>query len=144
MNLVQGVKKAATKVKDVSKTAVKKVGQGVKKAATEVKDVSKKVVKKVGQGIATAAQKVKGFAEKAVKSTSEFVKKFGGMIKEAACKVIRQICKPACSLAINGISFVASKFGIPVKCVSDALLNGCNKLCDVVCKKRRLTIRRNY
>jgi len=121
---------------------IKKAAKKIKKAAKKVKEGIKKAAKKVKEGIKKAAKKVKDFAKKAAKSTSKFVKKYGGIIKGAVCKVINKICKPACSFVIKGISFVASKFGIPIKCVSDALLQGCNKLCDVVCKKRRLTITR--
>jgi len=78
--------------------------------------------------------------------TTKFVKKYGGTILKVACLVLAKVCKPACEAAVTAFKAVGvminNTFHIPVGCLADALRSGCNQLCEVVCKKRRILIRR--
>jgi len=149
----KGVSKAAKGVAKVAKKGAKAVAKEAKKG---VKTVGK-VAKKAAQGIKKAAETVKKATEnagkfvakatkKAAKLTAKFVKKYGGIIGKIACIVIRKVCKPACMAVVVAFrsvgAMINSTFHIPIGCLADALGAGCNKLCEVVCKKRRLAIRR--
>merc|ERR1712072_156331 len=127
--------------KAVKKT-VKKASKTVKKATKAVGKVAKNVSKEVGKGAKFVAKN----AAKAAKAGAAFVKKYGGIIAAVACPVIRKLCKPGCMAAITAFkaagAMIASTFHIPIGCLADALGVGCNKLCEVVCKKRRLEIRK--
>jgi len=153
----KGAAKAAkTVAKDAKKTA-KKAAKGVAKAASAAAKETAKGVKNAGKALSKAAKKLKKGTEKAakfiknstiksVKLTTKFVKKYGGTILKVACLVLSKFCKPACEAAITAFQSVGvminSTFHIPVECLSNALRAGCFKLCDVVCQKKRLVIRR--
>jgi len=138
----KGVAKVAKKgVKGVAK-AGKAVGKGVAKAAKTVEKGVAKAAKTVAKGTKFIAKHV----AKAAKMTAKFVKKYAGIIGKVLCKVIAKVCKPACMAVVTAFkaagAMINSSFHIPVGCLADALGAGCNKLCEVVCKHRRLRIRR--
>lgn len=100
-------------------------------------------VKTVGSGLESATKLVVKTAKKAAKMASKLAKKYGGMIKVAACKVIKEYCHPICIKATAKISAQLKGLKISAKCMKGAFKNGCDTLCKVVCTRRRLVIRRN-
>lgn len=100
-------------------------------------------VKTVGSSLKSAAKLVAKTAKKAAKMASKLTKKYGGLIKVAACKVIKEYCRPLCVKASAKISGHLKGLKISLKCMKGAFKTGCNTLCKVVCTRRRLVIRRN-
>lgn len=138
-----GAKHVASKAKNGAKNAAKKVKHAAKKVAKKVKKATKKVKKLVKK----TAQKVAAVAKRAAKSAAAFAKKYAGyIIKKVTCIVLKKVCKPFCKLAVKAFKAIGAKFTdkykMPINCLVDSLGAGCQKLCDTVCKKRRLVIRR--
>ena len=133
----KNLKKEADKAANNAKKAAINIKKNADKAVKNVAKQAQNVAKNVGK----VANNLAKNAKKCAKVAGAFAKKYGSQIMAVACVVIAKTCKPACSAAVTGIGMVAARFGIPIACASDALILGCNKLCEVLCKKRRLMIR---
>jgi len=102
----------------------------------------KSVASTVGSGLAAAKSFVVKTATKAAKMGEKVMTKYGGVIKGAACKVIKQYCVPLCVKAGVYVKSAIKKYKISPKCLQGAFKTGCSTLCKTVCGKRRLRVRR--
>ena len=110
------------------------------------KMVLSRMVKEDVKTLKSGVEFVTQTAKKTTSAVSHFVTKWGGIIKPIACQIIRRLCKPACTAAATYFQAAGSTinvtFHVPAGCITDTLEAGCNKLCEVVCSRRRLAIRK--
>jgi len=123
-------------------SAADRVAKFAAKVKAGVVDIGKKGYKALKKGAKFAAK----IAKQTAKDVSAFTNKYGGIIKAVACPIVRKLCSPACMALSTAIqaqgSFINVTFHIPIGCLSDTIEAGCNKLCEVVCGRRRLMIKK--
>jgi len=146
MNFFKAIGNAANSVKNKVGHAANSAVKAVSHAANDVKKGVVKIGNTVVKSAADVAKITGKLANKAAAEVKAFDKKYGKAIRAVACPIVRKLCKPACTAAATGFmaagSTINATFHIPVGCITNILEAGCNKLCVVVCGKRRLGIRK--
>jgi len=146
VNTAYGIKNGAVNTAYNIKNGAGIIAKNAGTLANISKMVLSRMVKEDVKTLKSGVEFVTQTAKKTTSAVSHFVTKWGGIIKPIACQIIRRLCKPACTAAATYFQAAGSTinvtFHVPAGCITDTLEAGCNKLCEVVCQKRRLAIRK--